>query len=332
MRWGELPCLSICSMRHKRTRQGSCRLCLAIKIFTSLLCLVSVFFVSMPQSESSKNSAANPPMADLPKEVVSHKYASFWADLKDALAHRELWFNLAWQDIKLRYIRSKIGPFWITISTMLFIFSLGFMRSAFSGQPMSGFLPSIAFGLIPWLMISGIIGEAAVIYPNNTGYMLDIKINPLVLVFKTIMRALLIFGHDMVIFLFIVLFLKMSINWYLLLLLPGLLLVVGNIFLITVFLSLIGVRYRDFGQIVESVMRVLFFVTPIYWNPAEVVRGKIVVLLNPFSYYLNLIRPPLLGQPPALSSWIFGFASLMALSLIAAFAYHYKANRIAFWL
>lgn len=265
-------------------------------------------------------------------EVVSHKYASFWADLKDAIAHYELWFNMAWQDIKLRYIRSKIGPFWITISTMLFVFSLGFMRSAFSGAPMSGFLPSIAFGLIPWLMISAIIGEAASIYPNNTGYMLDIKINPMVLIFKTIMRTLLIFAHDMMIFLLIVLFLRVPINGYLLLLFPGLLLVVANIFFIALILSLIGVRYRDFGQIVESIMRILFFITPIYWNPAEIVQGRIVVLINPFSYYLNLIRPPLLGQPPALSSWLFGLASLFVLGAVASFAYRYKANRIAFWV
>ena len=38
-------------------------------------------------------------------------------DLIDGFHRRELWLHLGWQDIKQRYRRSVLGPFWITIAT-----------------------------------------------------------------------------------------------------------------------------------------------------------------------------------------------------------------------
>ena len=40
-----------------------------------------------------------------------------WGDLVDGYRRRELWLHLGWQDIKQRYRRSVLGPFWITIAT-----------------------------------------------------------------------------------------------------------------------------------------------------------------------------------------------------------------------
>ena len=38
-------------------------------------------------------------------------------DLVDGFRRHELWLHLGWQDIKQRYRRSVLGPFWITIAT-----------------------------------------------------------------------------------------------------------------------------------------------------------------------------------------------------------------------
>ena len=40
-----------------------------------------------------------------------------FADLTRGAQQRELWFKLGLQDIKQRYRRSVLGPFWITIAT-----------------------------------------------------------------------------------------------------------------------------------------------------------------------------------------------------------------------
>ncbi|MET0199645.1 MAG: ABC transporter permease, partial [Rhodococcus fascians] len=47
----------------------------------------------------------------------SQTYKRAFRDLKTGFNQRELWLHLGWQDIKQRYRRSVIGPFWITIAT-----------------------------------------------------------------------------------------------------------------------------------------------------------------------------------------------------------------------
>ena len=60
---------------------------------------------------------------------ISGKNPNFQNDLASALAAHDLWMFLAWQDIKLRYRRSRIGPFWITLSMVIFCLSLGVVYS-----------------------------------------------------------------------------------------------------------------------------------------------------------------------------------------------------------
>ena len=47
----------------------------------------------------------------------SKTFARAWGDLTAGFRRHELWLHLGWQDIKQRYRRSVLGPFWITIAT-----------------------------------------------------------------------------------------------------------------------------------------------------------------------------------------------------------------------
>ena len=52
-----------------------------------------------------------------PEVSDSRTFRRAFADLQDGLYSSELWLHLGWQDIKQRYRRSVLGPFWITIAT-----------------------------------------------------------------------------------------------------------------------------------------------------------------------------------------------------------------------
>lgn len=53
-------------------------------------------------------------------------------DLTDGFARHELWLHLGWQDIKQRYRRSVLGPFWITIATGTTAVAMGGLYSSCS--------------------------------------------------------------------------------------------------------------------------------------------------------------------------------------------------------
>lgn len=47
-------------------------------------------------------------------------------DIQEGLSKWRIWLMLAYQDIKLRYRRSILGPFWITLSMAISVYSMGF--------------------------------------------------------------------------------------------------------------------------------------------------------------------------------------------------------------
>ena len=71
-------------------------------------------------------------------------------ELKAGFISHEQWLYMAIQDIKLRYRRSMIGPWWVTISTGIMVLMLGFLWSHIFGQAIDTYLPYFAIGFVVW--------------------------------------------------------------------------------------------------------------------------------------------------------------------------------------
>ena len=69
-------------------------------------------------------------------------------------------------------------------------------------------------------------------------------------------------------------------------------------------LAVLSSRYRDIPQIVQSAMAVIFLVTPVLWDPANVDRSLLLVTFNPFHYLVDVVRGPLLDKPFEPLSWL----------------------------
>ena len=59
----------------------------------------------------------------------SKTFTRAWGDLIDGYRRRELWLHLGWRDIKQKYRRSVLGPFWITIATGTTAVAMGALYS-----------------------------------------------------------------------------------------------------------------------------------------------------------------------------------------------------------
>src|SRR3546814_14557644 len=66
---------------------------------------------------------------------------------------------LGWQDVRQRYRRSALGPFWLTISMGVMIATIGVVFGSIFKTPMVEFFPFLSLGLILWTYISTIITE-----------------------------------------------------------------------------------------------------------------------------------------------------------------------------
>jgi ABC-type polysaccharide/polyol phosphate export permease len=170
------------------------------------------------------------------------------------------------------------------------------------------------------------------LFVENSSYIKDMRINPLTIVFRALARNTIVFGHNLLIVLGIYMFFGIWPGWAGLLALPSLLLVLLNLVAISIPLSIVGARFRDLSQITQSILQVVFFITPIFWFPRLLEKGSWVIAINPVAYFIDLIRSPLLGHPPEAISWGVSLLTLLISSVIAAWVYRSKSNLIAFWV
>jgi ABC-type polysaccharide/polyol phosphate export permease len=253
-------------------------------------------------------------------------------DLYDALLSFELWTYMARHDIKIRYRRSRIGPFWITLSMAIFCVTLGVVYSKLFKTEISELLPFLSIGLVVWGLVSSCLGEMPNLFVDNAIYMKDMYINPLTVLLRALTRNCIIFTHNLLIIVGIYLYFGIWPGWAGLLAIPGFMLVMLNLTVIGIPLSIIGARFRDVAQINQNLLQVIFFITPIFWFPRLLTEGSWIVAGNPVGYFMDLIRSPLLGHPPKLLSWEVSGLTFLTTSIIALWIYRSKSARIAFWV
>ena len=214
----------------------------------------------------------------------------------------------------------------------IFCVTLGVVYSHLFKTKISELLPFLAIGIVVWSLVVSCVGEMPDLFVNNAPYIKDMRINPLIILFRTLTKNAIIFGHNLLIVIAIYLYFGIWPGWTGLLALPVFLLVMLNLLAIGIPLSIIGVRFRDLSQITQSILQVLFFITPIFWFPRLLPEGSWVIVANPVAYFMDLVRSPLLGHAPEPISWGVSLLMLLVISIIAAWIYRSKCNRIVFWV
>lgn len=226
-----------------------------------------------------------------------------------------------------------LGPFWITLSMAVTIAAVGVVYSAIFQIDISGYLPFFAVGYILWFYLNALVIEGCVVFINDGAYIRQVPGPLLSYMFKSTWRSLIIFLHNSVIIVAVLLYsgLFPSPKDFLLSLF-GLTLVTINGTWMAIFLGILCARYRDIPPIVQSLMGVTFFLTPILWDHTKLGRELIFVAFNPFYHLIEVVRGPLLGRPFQLSSWLIAIGMAVVGSAATFLFFARYRRRIAYWI
>ena len=275
------------------------------------------------------SSSAADPIAIAPSKF---RFADAVYDLIGGLTRWQLWSTLGWHDIRQRYRRSLVGPFWLTLSMGIMVAGLAYLYAGLFGQKIENYLPYVAAGIIVFNLISSMASEGSAVFTSASSHILQLRVPLSVYVYQMVWRNLLIFAHNISIYILVVFFAKVPVGWNTLLAVAGLFLVLLNGVWVGVTLGSLSARFRDVPMIVGSVMQVAFFLTPVFWTPGALPNRALFVQLNPFYYLVDIVRMPLMGEVPPPSMWaavvLFNIAG--ALITIVFFA-RYRA-RVAYWV
>jgi lipopolysaccharide transport system permease protein len=260
-----------------------------------------------------------------------HRYAT--ADVAGGARLWRLAWALGWLDIRLRYRGSMLGPFWLTLSTGIMVGSLGFLYSTLFKIELANYLPFLALSQVLWGFLAVLVSEACTTFTDAEGIVRSVRMPFFVFSIRALIRNGIVLGHNIIVIVVVFAIFSMWPKWEALLAIPGLLLWIADALALTLLLGAFCARFRDIQPIVNSIMQIAFFVTPVIWKPDQLGPSGIAKLpLNPFFDLLEIVRGPILGSDVTARTWLgamFYSAALCAIS----WAFFVRARgRITFWI
>jgi lipopolysaccharide transport system permease protein len=252
-------------------------------------------------------------------------------DLAPFVTRHVTWRALAAGDIRSKYRRTMLGPWWITATNAFTALIMGLVAGRFLGADMKTYLPNFMISMTIWNFISSSLSESCYTMINAGGMIKAVNMPILIHVMRMVHRNLIIFLHNSAIIPIIWLVYPWHIGIQSLLAPLGLLIVYVAVVSGSVVVSMICVRYRDVPPVMTSVLQLLFFVSPIIWSPEHIKGGELFVALNPVAYLLAVTRDPIMGSSPHLMSWIGALLFVAIATMVMAFIYTRYRSRVVYW-
>jgi ABC-type polysaccharide/polyol phosphate export permease len=218
------------------------------------------------------------------------------------------------------------------LGTAVGVLGMGYLWAGILGLAYGDYVPSLAAGLVTWQLLSGTLVESPSMLVYNAPIIRNVRTPIAFFPLQLLLRHLITFAHNALIVLSVLLVYPPDWSATQLLSLAGVALVAANLWWLSLLLGMLGARFRDLDPLVTAAMPLLFFLSPVVFRPHHVPVNQTIVWLNPLTYFITVIRDPLLGEVPSL------FVYAVVLTVLAvgwAMAYWLltrRAFRVPFWI
>lgn len=190
--------------------------------------------------------------------------------------------ELAWADFKLKYYGSILGLFWSFLKPFLMLLILYVVFSKFINVGIENFHIYLLLGIMFWNFFSDTTKDSMRSIKGKSQIIQNTKISGVTVILSTCLHSVMTFFVNLGIF-FIAYFLlgfslSLSAITLLYLIILHIILVVG----VSHFVSLLNMRFTDFGHMWDVFLQLLFWGTPIVYSQNFVPEAYIkLFLLNP---------------------------------------------------
>ena len=253
-------------------------------------------------------------------------------DIIDGALQWPLWGSLAWRDIRQRYTRTILGPFWLTLSTAIFLTFFSLVYSKLFNLDLHNYLPYLTAGFLPWILFSAVVSESCTVFTAEKQTIANWQFPYSVFVYKVVYRNTIVFLHNFLILLVVYLIYGPVPSWNMLWLPVSLALFCLNAFWICILLGTLCARFRDVQPLVASILQITMFMTPIFWRPEMLAKRTAFIDANIVYHAIVIVRDPLLGKAPSMVSLAVSTACAILGITTALILYGRFRRRIPFWV
>lgn len=250
----------------------------------------------------------------------------------DALHHAPVWLHSGWISVVWRFRRTRLGPFWHTLGLAGFVLTMGVIWSRILGVDPYEYFRYVTVNLIVWSLIASFITDGTSTLVSEEATALSIRYPYAAFAFAHVWRALLTFAHHFVLYLAVIILTKYPVGWSSLLAVPAMVLLVLNGIWISLLVGIACLRWRDLIPATGTIMQVMIFITPVFW-PKDMLGPELAFAadLNPLYHFIRIIREPLLGQIPPLTSWLWAVGTFAIGATVTLWVYGKVRARMPYW-
>lgn len=259
-------------------------------------------------------------------------------DLKSGLKRFDLWSALAAEDLQQRYTRAGLGMFWIGISYAVFLTVYIAIFGPLAGDEMPERVIYITTGFLVWQYMSSAVTDGLHVFIRNAHWIRASRLPYSVFCFQSFANLIINFCYTLAVSVAVLVYFRsgFSENTSVITLASsclGLLNVLISAIWIQIIVGIICLRFRDFLHFVTSVIRIGFFLTPVIWEGERLGElGKWIETLNPLTYYIEVVRGPILDGVVSSSAWAIVLSVNICGMLLAPLVLSYTYRKIPFWI
>lgn len=268
-------------------------------------------------------------------EATNVSRRAFFGELRATLGEPGFWAYASWLEIVTRYRRTSLGAAWILVPPLVFITLLGWAYAFLMGYSPQQYLPHLAVGYLLWRFIIQVMSDGAGILRGHKSFIMDGRSRLTDFTMRVLTRAFLYLAVALLILLGIFLWSPAVEAWRLVTLLFTLPLFMVNMLWLAAVFMILGARFPDLSDFMNTIVIFGFLLTPILWFPDQAPGGTTfgaLIRINPAFHLIEMVRAPLIGYTLATFSALYVAVLTLSGAVIASVLYRRYARYVPFWL
>lgn len=248
---------------------------------------------------------------------------SLWLRLRPFLSTFVRFMHISYLEAKSGYEGTMLGIMWIPVSTLSFSLLLGFVFHGGGPTPPIEFFLYVLSGFVAWNFVSDSISQSRNIIQRRFDFALHNNLDLGGLFGKTLADRGFEFGLELLTLALAVLVLSpFSYGPPILLLALLLPMLALTSLAVSYMTNLLTLFFPDLGNVVGTIVRLMFFATPIFWKVESNSDSRVLLeTYNPASYYLMMMRQAFGLEAFNATDWFIGAAITFVVSLFGFVAY-----------
>lgn len=252
--------------------------------------------------------------------------------LRELWRYRELFYFLAWRDVKVRYKQTILGVAWAILQPFLtmVIFLILFGRVAnipTDGTPHALFYYS---ALVPWIYFSVSLGTCANSLVSNSNLLTKVYFPRTILPASAALSGLVDFAIGAVLIVGLLGYYQIMPDWHIILWPALTVLLLMVTFGLGMILAALTVKYRDVKYATPFLIQMGLFVTPVIYSPASIPEPyRALLAINPLTGIIDGFRAALV--PSRSIPWsLLGISTIVTLFIFIVGAVYFKRSEESF--